>query len=155
MYRRKLEGKTNYKKRLKYLVSSRLRMVIRRSNKAVYVQIVEYSENGDKTITSVTSRELAKLGYKGSYKNTSTAYLTGLLIAKKLKDKSIKDVLPDLGFYSPISGSLVFAVIKGAKDGGLNLKIDDSILPSEARIKGEHLKSNQNFEEIKKKILGK
>ena len=169
IYKRKLNKKTDYRKRLKNLISRKPRLVIRKSNKTIYVQIISYNPDGDKTLASANSKELLKLGYLGSTKNIPSAYLTGLLISKKAKEKSIKSITPDLGLRSAIKGSIPFAVIKGAKDGGLDLKIGKSVLPDESRIHGKHImeftkqkKSNSDlsnlekkFNEIKTKLLEK
>ncbi len=169
IYKRKLNKKTNYRKRLGYLLSRKPRLVIRKSNSVIYSQIIEYSPNGDKTIVSVSSKHLIKFGYNGSIKSTPSAYLTGLLIAKKAKEKSIKEAVPDIGFHSNTKGSIIFALIKGAKDGGLSVSIDDSILPSEQRLIGNHIVAftkkqklsssnidlSKNFEEVKGSLLGK
>jgi len=154
---------------LKYLLSRKPRLVIRKSNRVIYSQIVEYIPDGDKTLVAASSKQLVELGYKGYLKNTTSAYLTGLLIAKKAKENSIKSVVADIGFYSIKKGAIVFALIKGAKDGGLDVNLEDSILPDEKRIQGNHiaefakkqnLKSEyvalpKNFEEVKLKLLGK
>jgi len=162
IYKRKFNKKTNYKKRLKYLLSRKPRLVIRKSNEVIYSQVIEYFPDGDKTLVAATSKHLVKFGYKGSIKNTPSAYLTGLLIAKKAKEKSIKTVVPDIGFHSITKGALIFALIKGAQDGGLDIKIKESILPSEQRIKGNHIAEfakkqdlTKNFEEVKDKLLRK
>jgi len=162
IYKRKSNKKTNYKKRLKYLVSRKPRLVIRKSNKRIYAQIIDYSPEGDKTIVATTSEQLLKLGYKGTTKSTPSAYLTGLLIAKKAKEKSIKTAVPDIGFHHITKASLIFALIKGAQEGGLDIKINDKILPDDKRIKGEHIAAfgknkdiSKNFEEIKDKLLKK
>ncbi len=163
IYKRKLKGKTNYKKRLLYLLSRMPRLVIRKSNSMIYVQLIDYYPDGDKTLVAANSKELIKVGYKGNINNTPSAYLIGLLIAKKAKKIKIKRATPDIGFYSPNKGSLVFALIKGAIDGGLDLKIHETVLPEEYRIRGEHISKFskkkfdiiKNFEEVKNKLIEK
>ena len=158
LYKRKLNKRTDYKKRLKHLLGRKPRLVIRKSNSQIYVQIIEYFPNGDKTLVSATSRELLKLNYKGSIKNTPSAYLTGMLIAKKARERAIKTAIVDIGFHNNKKGSLIFALVKGAKDAGLDLSIDDSILPKESRIRGEHIENFKKidmpkiFEEVKLKL---
>lgn len=41
----------------------------------------------------------------------------------------------------PSTGARVFAVLKGATDAGLNVPHDEEILPSDERIKGQHIAS--------------
>ena len=78
-YRRKRKGKTNYKKRLNLLLSRKSRLVIRKTLTSTIAQIVNYDENGDKTIISANSSELKKLGWKMNTSNIPSAYLTGML----------------------------------------------------------------------------
>ena len=65
-FRRKREGKTNYKKRIAFLTSEKPRLVIRKSLKNITAQIVIYEPKGDKVIASACSAELTKLGWKFS-----------------------------------------------------------------------------------------
>ena len=59
-FRRKKQGKTNYKKRLALLKSGKLRLVVRKSNKHMLAQIVKYGDKGDEVLKSVTSKDLLK-----------------------------------------------------------------------------------------------
>src|SRR3989344_4588683 len=137
--KRKAEGRTDYKKRLKLLLSNKPRLVIRKSLTKLTSQVIEYSEQGDKTLVSCDSRELEKYGWKAGLKNTSAAYLVGLLIGKKALEKGIKEVVPDIGFYAPKKGAVIFAFLKGIKDIGLKINLDEKVIPDESRIKGEHI----------------
>ncbi|MBS3147856.1 50S ribosomal protein L18 [Candidatus Woesearchaeota archaeon] len=138
-YRRKRDGKTDYKKRMKLLLGRKTRLVVRRSSKHFSVQLVEFHVKGDKIVCSAHSKELVKYGWKGSTSNSSAAYLTGLLIAKKVKTK-VECVL-DLGQQVSVKGSVLYALAKGAIDGGLQLSCSKEVIPSEARIRGEHVAS--------------
>ena len=84
-YRRKQQGKTDYKKRLALLKSGLPRLVIRGSNKNMQVQLVEYQEDGDKVLATTRASDLKKQGWNKSTGNLPAAYLTGLLLAKKSK----------------------------------------------------------------------
>lgn len=137
-FKRKLQNRTDYRKRLKLLSYDTHRLVIRISSKHILAQIVEYKPSGDQTIVSAHTRELSKLGYKGGTRNTPAAYLIGLLIAKKAKEKSISKAIPDIGFRSR-SSSVLFSILKGAKDNGLDLKLDEKVIPKIERISGNHI----------------
>ncbi|MDP4012777.1 MAG: 50S ribosomal protein L18 [Candidatus Nanoarchaeia archaeon] len=148
-YRRKREGKTDYKTRLKQALSGKIRLVTRISLKNVYAQLVEFHADGDKVLLSASTSELKKkYGWKGASRNTPSAYLVGFLVGIKAKTKNLKEAILDIGLKSAIKGSLPYAVLKGALDAGLNIPHSKEILPTEARIKGEHIKS-QNFKEVK------
>lgn len=153
-YRRKREGKTDYRLRLKLLLSKKPRLVIRKTNKGIIVQVVEYDENGDKVISATHSKELIKYGWKRATGNIPAAYFTGMLTARKVIKKGLKECIVDFGLQKVIKGSRLFAAVKGAKDGGIQLKIGEGVLPSDNRIMGEHINmAPDEFESFKKKII--
>ncbi len=137
-YRRKREGKTDYKKRMKILLGSNPRMVVRKSLKHISIQIIEFQPKGDKVLVSAHSKELAKHGWKGNTANTSAAYLTGLLVARKAKKMAC---VLDIGQYTSVKGSVLYAAAQGAADGGLMVPFSKEIVPPMARIRGEHVAS--------------
>ncbi len=114
-------------------------MVVRKSLKHICIQIIEFQPKGDKVLVSAHSRELAKHGWKGNTANTSAAYLTGLLAARKAK-KDMACVL-DIGQYTSVKGSVLYAAAQGAADGGLKVPFSKEIVPPMARIRGEHVAS--------------
>lgn len=139
-WRRRREGKTNYYRRLKLIKSGKPRFVVRRTNKYIVVQVAEARIDGDKIIAAAHSRELVKLyGWKGGTKNTSAAYLTGMLAAYRALQKGVKEAVLDIGLHEPVKGSRVFAALKGAIDAGLEIPHSEEILPSEDRIAGKHI----------------
>ncbi|MFH1638265.1 MAG: hypothetical protein ABIB71_07610 [Candidatus Woesearchaeota archaeon] len=76
-YKRKREGKTDYKKRLKLLSSKKPRLVVRKSLKNIVVQITEYDAKGDRVVIATHSRQLIRMGWKGYRRNLPAAYLVG------------------------------------------------------------------------------
>ena len=50
-FRRRREKKTNYEKRLALVKGEKPIMVVRRSNRYITVQFVEFNPKGDKTVT--------------------------------------------------------------------------------------------------------
>lgn len=156
-FRRKREGKTDYKKRMKLLASKKPRLVVRKSLKNFSAQIIEYDPKGDKVVVSAHSRELIKLGWKGYRRNVPAAYLVGLLCGAKAKAKGIKEAVLDIGLYPSVKGSVLYAALKGVLDAGIEVPHDESVLPPEERLIGAHTKnpeqSKKNYEEVKEKIL--
>ena len=130
--RRRRTAETNYPKRIRELKGGIARLVVRKSNRGVLVQVVTYEENGDKIAAAATSRELKEMGWEPRC-NVPTAYLTGLLLAKKWKGEASLDI----GLYKPVKGSVVFAAAKGAQDGGL--KLEGNIEIEESRLSGGHI----------------
>lgn len=135
--RRKRQGKTNYKTRLKLLLSKKPRLVIRKSLKNITAQIVTYEAKGDRVLFSAHSREIVKKGWKASRGNMPAAYLVGLLLAKKAK--GIKECIVDLGLNVSKKNSRLYAVVKGAIDGGLKVICNEKVLPDEGKISGKHI----------------
>lgn len=96
---------------------------------------------GDNTLCAVSSRNLSgKNGWKGSAKNVPSAYLTGYQLGKLAQKKKISDVTVYSGVSRFVHGSRIAAFLGGAKDAGLNLQFDETILPDAKRIAGDHIK---------------
>ncbi len=141
-FRRRREGKTNYRLRKALLLSGLPRLVVRGSLKHMIAQIIRSREDGEEVLVSAHSRELVKkYGWKGYCGNVPAAYLTGLLCGFKALAKGIKKAVLDIGLKRPTKGSRVFAALKGALDAGIEVPHDESILPEESRIRGEHIAS--------------
>jgi large subunit ribosomal protein L18 len=138
-FKRRREGKTDYRARLNLIGLDKSRLVVRISNQHTTAQIINVNLNGDETIVSAHSNELKKMGWLGSGKNTSAAYLTGFLVAKKALEAGITAAVLDIGLKSSTRGAKIFAALKGAVDAGLEVPHSDVILPTDERIRGEHV----------------
>jgi len=154
-FKRKRTGKTNYRKRIKILLASKPRLVVRKSLNNICAQVIEYKPEGDRVILSAHSSDLDEYGWKMNRGNLSSAYLVGLLIGKKAKKQGVKELVLDLGLYKSTKGSRVYALLKGCIDAGLNIPHSNEILPDEKRIRGEHiinyaamLKKNNEYEKV-------
>ncbi len=136
--RRRLQNLTDYKKRVALVKGDMPRIVVRRSNKQIIMQIVEYHSDGDIVIAMVTSNELKKFGWSPR-SNTPTAYLTGMLLTKKSEKLNGRECILDIGLYKPAESAVLFAAAKGAMDNGIKLRAN--IKFDESRIKGTHIKN--------------
>lgn len=159
--KRRIEGKTNYYKRYSMVKSGqKIRVVIRRTNNYVVVQIMEFAPRGDVTRVAVHSKVLSKFGWKGDCNNTSAAYLAGLVAGLKATQIGIVRAVPDIGLHRPIKGARVFAAVRGLRDAGVEVPASDEVLPPDDRIRGEHIAkyakalSSEN-EEMFKKLFSK
>ena len=114
-------------------------MVIRPTNKHLNAQIVKAEPSGDKTITSAHSSELKELGWKAACGNMPAAYLVGLLIGKRARNKGVENAILDIGLSARGPGSRIFAAAKGALDAGLTIPVDKKALPAEDRMRGAHV----------------
>lgn len=133
--KRRREGKTNYRKRLTLLKSDSPRLVVRKTNRYIILEIVEHEEAQDRVLKILTTKELLKFGWPeektGSLKSLSACYLAGLLIGKKAK---VKKAILDSGLIPNTKGSRVYAVVKGARDSGLNVPCNEKIFPDNEKI---------------------
>jgi len=159
-FKRRLDQKTNYSRRLKLLLSKKPRLVVRRSNKYVRGQIIKFNLKGDQTIISASSNDLEKFGWTGNKSNIPCSYLVGLMIGKKALEKNIKSVVLDVGVQRNVKKSRIYAFLKGAVNAGLDVPHSEKMFPPEDRIKGVHIdeynKSGEKvklFEKIKSKII--
>jgi len=157
-FKRRRLGITDYRKRLALLLSNKPRLVVRKTLRNIIAQIVEYEPEGDKVLFTIEMKHLRDIGWKGGA-NIPAAYLIGYLAGKKALEMGIKEAVLDIGRHRATRGAKVFAVLKGAVDAGLNIPHSEEILPSEERIKGEHIASyakiakKPHFEEYKKRGL--
>lgn len=138
--RRRREKVTDYRHRLKQVKSGKPRLVIRRTNRYIIVQLVESRAGGDRCHLTVTSKKLAGYGWRAGFKNMPAAYLTGLLAGRMALKKGLKEAIVDIGLQRPVAGSRLFAVVKGAADAGLAIPFSQEVLPSDERVRGGHIR---------------
>ena len=150
-FRRRKEGKTNFRQRLRLLLSQKPRVVVRKSLKNTVVQLVYPSEQGDITLSSAISSELKKFGLKRTG-NTSAAYLTGLLFGLRAKKVANEAVL-DIGLQTSSPSSKVYAALKGMTDAGMSISHDPVMFPPKERIEKKNIAEEVSFDEIKEKML--
>jgi len=128
------------------------RLVVRFSNKNITCQVVYSTLTHDVVVASAYSKELPDFGLNFGLTNYAAAYCTGLLIARRILTKlgladaykglaeaSGEDYLVeeneegprpffcllDVGLKRTSTGSKVFACLKGALDGGLDIPHSD------------------------------
>lgn len=138
-YRRRREGRTDYKLRRALVRSGLPRAVVRLTNKYVIVQVSQAEAKGDMVRASANSKELSKLGWKGGGGNLPAAYLTGVLAARRAVAHGVKEAVLDIGLRGPTKGSKVFAALKGLSDSGLVVPHSDDSIPPMNRINGSHI----------------
>lgn len=154
-FRRRREGRTNYRTRLALLKSGGTRLVVRRTNGNVIVQFVDWTQGGDAVKATAVAQELKKMGWEGSPKNTPAAYLTGLLAGRRAAEAGVQSAVLDIGRHTPTKGSRVFAALKGVLDAGIEVPHGgDDIYPSEERLNGSFLELEANFDAVKARIAG-
>lgn len=147
-FRRRGEFKTEYRQRAALIQqdktkygAKKYRLVARITNTKVIAQIIAAEIDHDVTIAQALSSELPRYGINFGLSNYAAAYCTGLLVARRLLTKlglaetfktAVKPdddededarrpfkALLDVGLRRTTTGARVFAVLKGAVDGGL------------------------------------
>jgi len=153
------------------------RLIVRLSNKDVTAQIAYARIEGDVVISAAYSHELPKYGIVCGLTNYAACYCTGLLLARRtlaqfnLGDKyegqtevdgemySVEDnesgpgafrAHLDVGLARTTTGAKVFAVMKGAVDGGIDVPHSEKRFPGFDPESGEF-----NHEVLKDHIFGK
>ncbi len=104
-FRRRRDGATDYRHRLKLLLGDRPRAVVRISNKRVIVSITAYDPVGDRVLAYAESAELPGIGFPaGSLHSTPAAYLTGYLAGLRAKQAGATDAILDAGLRHTTAG---------------------------------------------------
>ncbi len=140
IFRRRREGKTDYRKRKGIILGKTPFVSVHISGKYIYSQVLKPSATGDLTLAAASSRDLVrKFGWKGSTKNVPGAYLTGYYLGHLASDQNLKEAVVYSGVGRFVHGSRIASLISGAKDAGLDIAVDDESLPDENRISGKHI----------------
>jgi large subunit ribosomal protein L5e len=131
------------------------RLVVRKTNKDIITQIAYATIKNDCILSAAYSHELPNYGIKAGLTNYSACYATGLLLARRVLAKLGMDkeyvgqtkneaigkhftveekgerrpfyVILDVGLNRTTTGAKIFAAMKGAVDGGLNIPHSDSM----------------------------
>jgi large subunit ribosomal protein L5e len=145
--------------------SKKYRLVVRRTNARILTQIIYSTLTGDRVLCSAESYELRAHGLTAGLTNYSSAYATGLLIARRLlkqvgldKDYSGADkvdgeyfnsnenipgerrpfkALLDVGIQRTTTGARIFGALKGACDGGIDVPHSNKRFPGYTRASVE------------------
>lgn len=152
-FRRRREERTDFRHRLREVVSDKPRVVVKLSNRYIWASLVFYKETGDVIKTTLSSKVLIKKGFLGSLKNTPSAYAFGLLCAKEFLKHS-KEGIIDLGRRHFQKGGRISAFIKGLVEGGMQVGFSEEAAPSKERLEGKHLKSKIDYVKLQAGLGG-
>jgi len=153
------------------------RLIVRLTNKDVVAQIAYARIEGDHIVAAAYAHELPRYGVKVGLTNYAACYCTGLLLARRILQKFGLDKLYegqtdvdgnmfsvedndegpgafranlDVGLSRTTTGAKVFAVMKGAVDGGIEVP------HSEKRFPGYDKEAKElNAEVLRDHIFGK
>ncbi len=160
-YRRKREQRTNYRKRIRLLLSGKPRLVVRITNQKIIAQLIEFAPHGDKVVAGLDSFCLRQMGWpasSASCKSIPAAYATGILTGKEAVRKGYQEAILDTGFKSAVRQGRIAAFLKGAVDAGMKIPVTSDtgeIFPSPERLNGQHLKKAVKLNEMLNEIRAK
>jgi large subunit ribosomal protein L18 len=139
-FRRRREGKTDYRVRLRLLTAGRFRAVVRCSGRRVRVALVDFDPVGDRVVAAADSSELAQIAFPpASLASTPAAYLTGYLAGLRAKAAGTEEAVLDAGLRRPTEGGRLAAALKGLLDAGLEIPHGEGQFPKADRLNGAHL----------------
>ena len=153
-FKRRRDGETDYRRRMKLLRGETPRAVVRISNTQTTCQLVEFNPDGDIVIASVNGKALVdKYSWPedASRKSIPASYLTGFALAKNAISSGHESAILDIGLSASSKGSRVFAALKGMIDAGLEIPHGEDVLPDEDRINGIHIDASMG-DKVKKSI---
>ncbi|MAP66039.1 MAG: 50S ribosomal protein L18 [Candidatus Poseidoniales archaeon] len=153
-FKRRRDGETDYRRRMKLLRGETPRAVVRISNTQTICQLVEFNPDGDIVIASVNGKALVdKYSWPedASRKSIPASYLTGFALAKNAISSGHESAILDIGLSASSKGSRVFAALKGMIDAGLEIPHGEDVLPDEDRINGMHIDASMG-DKVKKSI---
>ena len=159
-FRRRREGRTDYHFRYKLILSRKPRLVVRRGNKNINLQLIVAEPAGDRTLLTVNSRELKKFGYEQNTGNVPASYLAGLLFGKRMKAMGETEAILDMGIHANTRGNRIYSALKGVVDAGIEVPHSPEIFPDDEPIRGENIEAYRGvefvaqFEAVREKILG-
>lgn len=115
--------------------------MVRKSNRNTAIQLIVSEQKGDRTLLTVSSKELGKYGYNHHTANLPAAYLTGLLFGKRMISKGYEEAIMDIGLHASTKGGRIYSALKGVVDAGVHVPHNPEILPDEERIRGDNIKA--------------
>jgi large subunit ribosomal protein L18 len=139
-FRRRREGKTDYRVRLRLLKSGQPRAVVRCSDHRIRVSIVTFDPVGDRVVAAAESSELGGIAFPAaSYASTPAAYLTAYLAGLRAKSTGAEVAVLDTGLRHPTAGGRLSAALKGLLDAGIEIPHGEGAFPAADRLNGAHL----------------
>lgn len=153
-FRRRREGRTDYRVRAKLLRSGKPRVVVRKTLNQTIVQVVVADAKGDRVVVAAQSLELKEHGWTAGTGNLPAAYLTGFLAGKRASAGGVTEGILDIGVQRPSKGGRLFAALQGLLDSGVSVPHSPEVLPSKERIRGAHIGEAvaTQFDSVKSKL---
>ncbi len=140
-FKRRRNGKTDYRRRLRMLRGGAPRAIVRVSNTQVVCQLAQFDPEGDRIVASFSGNNLAAYGWPvgASTKSVPACYVAGYALGKSALSAGHDSAILDIGLASSSPGNRIFAALKGMIDAGLDVPHGDGVLPSDDRVNGAHI----------------
>ena len=141
-FKRRRNGETDYRRRMKMLRGGFARAVVRVTNTQTICQLVNYEPTGDIVKISIDGNTIVeKYGWPidASRKSIPASYISGYAMAKAAIAAGHKEAVLDIGLAASTPGNRVFAALKGMVDAGMEIPYGESVLPDDDRINGSHI----------------
>ena len=140
-FKRRRNGKTDYRRRLRMLRGGAPRAIVRVSNTQVVCQLAQFDPEGDRIVASFSGNNLAAYGWPvgASTKSVPACYVAGYALGKSALSAGHDSAILDIGLASSSPGNRIFAALKGMIDAGLDVPHGDGVLPSDDRANGAHI----------------
>jgi large subunit ribosomal protein L18 len=154
-FRRRREGRTDYRVRSKLLRSGKPRVVVRKTLNQTIVQFISPDvAGGDRVLVTAQSLELKEHGWSSGTGNLPAAYLTGFLAGRRAASQGLKEAVLDLGRQRPAQGGRLFAALQGLLDSGVAVPHSADVLPGKERLRGAHIGEavTKQFDLVKSKL---
>lgn len=153
-FRRRREGRTDYRVRSKLLRGGKPRVVVRKTLTQTIVQFIVPEAAGDKVLATAQSIELKDHGWSAGTGNLPAAYLTGFLAGRRAFAKGLKEAVLDIGVQRPSPGGRLFAALQGLLDSGVTVPHSPDVLPAKERVRGTHIGAEipSQFDAVKAKL---
>ena len=153
-FRRRREGRTDYRVRSKLLRGGKPRVVVRKTLNQTIVQFIVPDAKGDQVLATAQSLELKEHGWSAGTGNLPAAYLTGFLAGRRASAKGLKESILDIGMQRPSKGGRLFAALQGLLDAGVAVPLSKDVLPSKDRVRGVHIGDEiaKQFDVVKSKL---
>ncbi len=151
-YRRRREGRTDYRTRRDLVTSGKIRVVMRKSLNNCLIQMVKFETIGDKTLVQANALELVKLGWKGHTGNVPAAYLTGYMVGLKALKNGQKEGILDIGTASSVAGTNYYSAVKGLIDAGFKIACKETMIPKPEVISGKTIEEYAKYLASKDKV---
>ena len=107
-FKRRREGETDYRRRMKLLRGETPRAVVRVSNTQTTCQLIEFNPDGDIVLASVSGKTLVdKYSWPDdiSRKSVPASYLAGYELAKSAMSSGQDSAILDIGLSASSKGS--------------------------------------------------